>query len=109
MQEIPSCIVDGCVWPEVPADDTCSPLRWIDEDVALDQDFMRMLHEGGWAITDAVTRGDLSGGGGTGSATDGTRYLAFSVGGTGTLSHFDACVWPAQPSEEAACPRSGND
>ena len=70
---------------------------------------MRMLHEGGWTITDAVTRGDLSGGGGTGSATDGTRYLTFSVGGTGTLAHFDACVWPAQPSEEATCPRSGHD
>jgi hypothetical protein len=149
-----STFVDGCVWPQVPADDTCNPSRWIHEGVrdaeqvgatelavgipapavseyrsedvipdggrhyhyisaatnfALYQDYMRMLHEGGWTITDAVTRGDLSGGRGTGSATDGTRYLIFSVGGNGVLSHFDACVWPAQPSEEVVCPRSGHD
>jgi hypothetical protein len=149
-----STFVDGCVWPSMPDDDTCNPVRWIDEDVpedghvgatelavdipapavseyrsenslpdggrhyhyisaatnfALYQDYMRMLHEGGWTITDAITHGDLSGGGGTGSATDGRRFMVFSVGGSGTLAHFDACVWPAQPSDEATCPRSGSD
>ena len=75
---------------------------------ALFQDYLRMLSEGGWTITDATTRGDLAGGGGTAWATDGSRYVTVSVGGAGTLAHFDACVWLSEPSEPR-CPRTGSD
>mgnify|MGYP001812739767 FL=1 len=67
--------------------------------------YMRALDGAGWTINDSMTHGDASSGGGTASASDGTRYLRFSVGGGGLLSHIDACVWPQQPTEEW-CPRS---
>ncbi|MEX1333739.1 MAG: hypothetical protein AB1Z66_00395 [Candidatus Limnocylindrales bacterium] len=149
--------VDACVWPQVPQDDGCHPLRWIDTDVEVPADapeigstgvltsgipapavaeyrgddvmpeggrrfryvsaathfgaftaYLRALDEAGWTISDAMTHGDQSRGGGAANATDGTRFLRFSAGGDGLLTFFDACVWPHEPSE-LHCPRSGHD
>ena len=70
--------------------------------------YMRALDEAGWTISEAITHGDQASGGGTASATDGTRYMRFSVGGEGLLTFFDACVWAEAPAEPT-CPRSGHD
>lgn len=70
--------------------------------------YMFALHEAGWTIGGVVTNGDESAGSGTVIATDGSRHLEFSAGGSGTITHIDACVWPQQPSE-ARCPRNAND
>ena len=70
--------------------------------------YMRALDEAGWTINGSMTHGDQARGGGVANATDGARHLHFSVGGTGLLTFFDACVWPQEPVE-ARCPRSGTD
>lgn len=69
--------------------------------------YMRVLDAAGWTLLDSQTHGDPMGGGGQAEATDGTRFLRFSAGGQGTLTFFDACVWPEEPTT-ATCPRSGH-
>jgi hypothetical protein len=144
-----STFIDACVWPQMPQDDTCRPLRIIDTDEAAgmagdlaaglpdppqaeyqSEDvipeggrhyhyisaqshfdvfnrYMFELHEAGWTLIDVATSGDESAGSGAGSASDGSRHLVFSASGGGVITHFDACVWPTQPTE-SRCPQSTN-
>ena len=70
--------------------------------------YLRALDAAGWIIADSMTHGDALSGGGSASASDGTRYLRFSVDSQGLVSYLDACVWPQQPIEDR-CPRRGHD
>jgi hypothetical protein len=58
----------------------------------------------GWEIKDSGGGGDPFGMFGSGAgltAVDGDRYLKFHAGGqTGSTTHIDACVWPAQPDDD---------
>jgi hypothetical protein len=67
-------------------------------------DYASALVANGWSIRSSGGGGDPFGMYGSGAgltATNGTRYFKLNAGGqTGSTAHIDACIWPAQPSDD---------
>jgi hypothetical protein len=72
--------------------------------------YQSALEAAGWNIISSGGGGDPFGfGGGAGlTASDGTRYLKFNAGGPAGQTFIDACVWPAQPSNDN-CGQNNNN